>query len=249
MQAALQHIARKLITRPSVRGIKASTQVAPTWAFESAPLESLRVPVITLTGEAAGEVELHPEIFGAPVRKDVVHEVVVWQRACRRRGLASSKNRGEVRGTTKKAFPQKGGGRARRGDMRSPVLRGGGVAHGPKPRDFSYTLPKKVRRMGLRCVLSAKLLEGRLTVIEDLNVEVPKTKLLAEQLDALGLHNAIFVDGEEQHEAESFLQASKNIHSIELFSGLHANCYDILRRENLVLTKRAVDHLEHRLMP
>ena len=178
---------------------------------------------------------------------DVIHQVAVWHAANRRKGNSSSKTRGEVRGSTRKLFKQKGTGRARQGDVKSPVRRGGGKAHGPKPRDWSYSMPKKVRRLAMKCVLSGKLLEGSLTIVDNLALSDPKTKVLYARLEELGLLNALFVDGEEFHEAPEFLMASKNIPWVQLVSGLRANTLDILRRENLVLTKRAVAHLEDRL--
>ena len=179
----------------------------------------------------------------------MIHQVAVWHAANRRKGTASSKTRGQVQGSTRKIMQQKGSGRARRGDIKSPVLVGGGQAHGPKPKDWSYSMPKKVRRMAMRSLLSGKLLEGRLTIVDNLNLTEPKTKLLHARLEELGLLNALFVDGEEFHEAPEFLQACKNIPWVQLASGLRANTLDILRRENLVLTRRAVEHLEGRLDP
>jgi len=233
-----------------VRTIKASTKQAPAFVFESCPPENLKVPLLSLKGSTAETetIDLNPEVFGVPVRRDVIHQVAVWHLANRRKGTANSKTRGDVRGTTKKAFRQKGTGKARRGDMRSPMLIGGGVAHGPKPRDWSYSMNKKVRRLAMRSVLSGKLLEGRLWIFEDFELEHAKTQLLFQRLEELGIRNALFVDGEEFHDSPEFFQASKNIPWMQLVSGLRANVVEILRRENVVLSRRALQHLEKRLL-
>ena len=159
------------------------------------------VPVYRLTGAKTGEtVTLPGRIFDVPLRVDIAHRVVVWQRNKRRRGLHKTKTRAEVRGTTKKARPQKGGGRARVGDLRAPQMRGGGVAHGPVVRSHETGLQRKVRRLGLKIALSAKLAEGRVVVLDNAHEDVleAKTKWLDQALDAL-LGAGALAAGDRQH--------------------------------------------------
>ena len=159
------------------------------------------VPVYRLTGVKTGEtVTLPGHIFDVPLRVDVAHRVVLWQRNKRRRGLHATKTRAQVKGTTKKARPQKGGGRARVGDLRAPQMRGGGVAHGPVVRSHETGLQRKVRRLGLKVALSAKLAEGRVVVLDNAHEDVAeaKTKWLDGALDAL-LGAGALAAGERQH--------------------------------------------------
>ena len=149
---------------------------------------AIRTNVLSLkTGEVVEEIELDKYVFGAPIRPDVLHSVVVWQLAARRQGTHSAKTRGEVKGTTRKPWPQKGGGRARAGDLKAPHMRGGGVAFAPKPRNYYYALPQKIRRLGLRVALSAKYAEGRLVIVDDDDLESHKTKEFAKLLQEKGL--------------------------------------------------------------
>eukprot|EP00656_Telonema_subtile_P003446 TRINITY_DN11577_c0_g1_i5.p1 TRINITY_DN11577_c0_g1~~TRINITY_DN11577_c0_g1_i5.p1 ORF type:complete len:249 (+),score=44.52 TRINITY_DN11577_c0_g1_i5:207-953(+) len=227
-----------------IRTVK--TVPAPAAAFQ--PFGgSLDVPVKNLQGEQVDTISLHPDVFGLPMRRDIVHRVVVWQRACRRQGSASSKSRGQVRGSTKKLYRQKGTGNARVGSARAPHRVGGGVAHGPKPRDFSYTLPKKVRKLGLCTTLSAKLSEGRLSVVEDLEIGSHKTKSLNTILEGNELTNALFVDGDLDEANSNFSVACKNVPNVQLLPSDMANVYAMLKRKDLVLTRSAVEQLQERL--
>jgi len=205
----------------------------------------MKVKVTTLDNEGAGEIELAAEVFGVEVRRDVLARVVNWQLAKRRAGTHKSKSRGEVSGTTKKAFRQKGTGRARRGNLKTNLLRGGGTAHGPLPRDHSHALPKRYRQLGLKTALSAKAAEGKLIVLEAARVDSHKTRELARRFDALGWENALIIDGPEVDEL--FLRAARNLPRIDVLPHQGANVYDILRRDQLVLTRDAVEALEARL--
>lgn len=205
----------------------------------------MKCPVTTLDNKKAGEVELKDEIFALPIRKDILARVVKWQLAKRRAGTASTKSRGEVRGSTRKIYRQKGTGRARHGSGRANIFRGGGIAHGPKPRDHGFDLPKKVRRLGLKTALSAKAAEGKLIVIDAAKAESPKTKELRQRLEALGLGSALIVGGEQLD--ENFSLAARNIAGIDVLPQIGANVHDILRHEHLVLTKDALEALEARL--
>lgn len=205
----------------------------------------MKCPVTTLDNQTAGEVELKDEIFALPVRGDILSRVVQWQLAGRRAGTASTKSRGEVKGSNKKLYRQKGTGRARHGSGRANIFRGGGLAHGPRPRDHGFQLPKKVRRLGLKTALSAKAAEGKLIVLEAATADSAKTKELRQRLEGLGLGSALIVGGDQLD--ANFSLAARNIAGIDVLPQIGANVHDILRHDHLVLTKEAVEALEARL--
>lgn len=205
----------------------------------------MKCPVTTLDNKTSGEIELSDAVFGLPVREDILARVVNWQLAKRRRGTASTKTRGEVQGSTRKIYRQKGTGRARHGSIRANIFRGGGVAHGPRPRSHAFDLPKKVRRLGLKTALSAKAAEGKLIVLEEAKAESPRTKELKKRLDELGLSSALIVGGESLD--DNFSLAARNLVGIDVLPQIGANVHDILRHDHLVLTKDAVQALEARL--
>ena len=205
----------------------------------------MKSKVITLENKAAGEIELAEEVFGAPMRKDILARMVNYQLAKRRAGAANSKERSDVRGTTAKPFRQKGTGRARQGSRKAPQLRGGGVVFGPHPRDFGHKLTKKVRRLAMRTALSAKQADGKLVILKDDEMKSPKTKELTDILSNLGWDNVLIVAGAEVN--ENFARAAANIPQIDVLPTQGANVYDILRRDHLVLTTDAVAALEARL--
>jgi large subunit ribosomal protein L4 len=205
----------------------------------------MKVDVTTLGAETAGQIDLDEAVFGVEVRRDILHRVVTWQLAKRRAGTHKAKTRSEVAGTTKKAYRQKGTGRARRGNMKTNIMRGGGVVHGPLPRSHATDLPKKVRALGLKCALSAKAKDGKLTVLDAAKTETHKTKALAEQFGKLGWGDVLIVDGPEID--TQFERAARNIQGVDVLPQQGANVYDILRRDRLVLTRAAVEALEARL--
>jgi large subunit ribosomal protein L4 len=205
----------------------------------------MKSKVITLDNKAAGEIELADEVFAAPVRRDILARMVNYQLAKRRAGTASTKARADIRGTTAKPFRQKGTGRARQGSKKAPNLRGGGVAFGPHPRNFAHKLTKKVRRMAMCCALSAKQAEGKLVIIKDAAFKDAKTKALVGKLAKLGWGNALIVAGPQVD--DSFARAASNIPNLDVLPCQGANVYDILRRDQLVLTTDAVAALEARL--
>ncbi|RMF12676.1 MAG: 50S ribosomal protein L4 [Alphaproteobacteria bacterium] len=205
----------------------------------------MKTDVLTLDAKKAGSIELDEGIFGLPERADILQRVVVWQLAKRRAGTQKVKGRSEVSGTTKKWGRQKGGGTARHGNRKANIFRGGGKAHGPRPRSYEQGLPKKVRRLGLKTALSAKQADGNLIVVDDLAIKEPKTKVLSEKLAKLGLTSALFVDGAAVN--ENFKRAVVNLPNLDVLPVQGANVYDILRREKLVLTKAAVESLVERL--
>jgi large subunit ribosomal protein L4 len=162
---------------------------------------TFNVKVLSLSDPTStgGELKLDQSIFGLEPRRDILQRVVRWQLAKRRSGNHKAKTRSEVSGTTKKPFRQKGNGTARQGTLRGPHQRGGGVAFGPVVRSHEHKLPRKVRKMGLKCALSAKLMEGKLVIIDGCDLDSPKTKDLAAVLEEHGLESALFIDGEEKN--------------------------------------------------
>ena len=205
----------------------------------------MQADVKTLDNEPAGQIELADAIFGLEPRADILHRVVTWQLAKRRAGTHKTKQRAEVNGSTKKIWRQKGTGRARHGSKKAPQFRGGGVTFGPQPRDHGFSLPKKVRKLGLANALSAKRAAGELIVIDTAALPEAKTRELLARLDKLGLDNALVIDGMAVD--ENFARAARNLPRIDVLPSQGANVYDILRRKQLVLTKAAVAALEARL--
>ncbi len=203
----------------------------------------MKVDVKTLDNGSAGVAELPDAIFSAEPRLDIMARVVDWQLAKRRSGNHKSKGMGEVSGTTRKPYKQKGTGNARQGSLRSPQFRTGGVVHGPVVREHGYSLPKKVRRLGLISAFSQKHAEGKLVVI-DAAMAPSKTKDLAEKLKTLGWSSVLFIDRVVE---PSFGRASANIHRVDVLPVVGANVYDILRHDVLVLTQSALDGLRERL--
>ena len=194
--------------------------------------------------ETSGSTELPDEIFGIAPRADIVARVIHWQLAKRRGGNHKTKGMGEVSGTTRKPYKQKGTGNARHGSARVAQFRGGGRAFGPLPRSHEHGLPKKVRVLALKHALSAKAKDDGIIIIEALNVKDAKTKALRSQFEKLGLSNALLIDGAEL--AADVRTAARNIPNIDVLPVAGINVYDIMRRHKLVLTKAAVDALEAR---
>ena len=205
----------------------------------------MKVPVTSLDNKKSGEIELNDSIFGLTPRGDLLHRMVNWQLAKRRGGAHKTKGVCEIRGTTKKPFKQKGTGRARSGSLRSPQNRGGAVIFGPVVRDHGFDLPKKVRKLALKHALSAKAADGKLIVLDKVEAKAPKTKDLAGKLSALGISSAVIVGGAEVD--VSFDLAARNLPKIDVLPQQGINVYDILRRDTLVLSRDAVEHLEARL--
>jgi large subunit ribosomal protein L4 len=205
----------------------------------------MKLTVQTLDNEQVGDIELADEVFGLPVRRDILARVVNWQLAKRRAGTHKTKGISEIQGTTRKPYKQKGTGRARQGSLRSPQFRGGARIFGPVVRSHAFDLQKKVRRLGLKTALSAKQSEGKLSVIEAARIAEHKTKALRTRLAALGWDSVLIIDGPTVDEA--LARAARNLPRVDLLPQQGANVYDILRRDRLVLTREAVRHLEARL--
>ncbi|GBQ88603.1 50S ribosomal protein L4 [Gluconacetobacter johannae DSM 13595] len=197
----------------------------------------------TLDNGSAGTAVLPDEIFGATPRADIMARVVHWQLAKRRAGTHKVKGMGEVSGTTKKPYRQKGTGSARQGSLRAPQYRTGGAVHGPVVRDHGYDLPKKVRRLGLISALSQKAAEGKLVVLEAATVS-GKTSELAAKVKALGWKSALIVDATVE---ENFGRAARNLPKIDALPTIGANVYDILNHDVLAITRAGVEGLKERL--
>ena len=206
----------------------------------------MKLDIINLDKKSVGSVDVSDAIFGVEVRGDIMHRVVRWQLAKRQAGTHKTKVVSEVSGTTKKPYKQKGTGSARQGSLRSAQMRGGGIIFGPVVRSHAFSLPKKIRMLGLRSALSAKAKDGKLVVIENADGgKEAKTKTLVAQLKKLGWKSALIVDGAQVD--EGFARAARNIPGIDVLPTQGANVYDILRRDTLVLTKAALEKLEERL--
>jgi large subunit ribosomal protein L4 len=205
----------------------------------------MKVKVQTLDAKAGGDIELKDDIFGVEPRADILHRVVTWQLEKRRGTARAARERSDVARTGKKYGRQKGGGTARHGDRRAPIFVGGGKAHGPRVRDFDPSLNKKVRALGLKMALSSKARDGRLVVVENLDIGEAKTKALKERLAGFDFgRSALVIDGDAL--SVGFAQASSNLREIDLLPAVGANVYDILNHDTLVLTRAAVEKLEAR---
>ena len=204
----------------------------------------MEIKITTLEGKAAGSADLPDAIFGLEPRSDILQRCVNWQLAKRQRGTHKTKGRSEINRTGKKMYRQKGSGGARHGPASVVQFRGGGRVFGPVVRSHAIDLPKKVRALALRHALSAKAKDGGIVLIDKASVKDAKTKVLAQQLDKLGLANALIIDGSEVE--ANFRSAARNIPNIDVLPVQGINVYDILRRKTLVLTKAALDALEAR---
>ncbi|HEX9461239.1 MAG TPA: 50S ribosomal protein L4 [Alphaproteobacteria bacterium] len=205
----------------------------------------MKLSVKTLDNKDAGSIEVSDTVFGLPSRPDILARMVRWQLAKRRAGTHDTKEIGEISGGGKKPRPQKGSGRSRQGSIRSPQWRGGAVIFGPTPRSHAFDLPKKVRKLALRTALSSKQAEGKLIVIDAVTLAKPKTGELAKQFAKLGFVSALVIDGPAVD--QNFARAARNLPGVDVLPQQGANVYDILRRDVLVLTRDAVQHLEARL--
>ena len=206
----------------------------------------MKIDIKTLDGADAGSAELPEALFAATPRPDIIARVIQWQLAKRRAGTHRTKGMGEVSGTTKKPYKQKGTGNARQGSLRAPQFRTGGRVHGPVVRDHGFDLPKKVRRLGLISALSMKQAEGKLVVLDGVSGVSGKTKEFAAKIKALGWKSALVVDHTVD---EAFLRASRNVIGMDVLPTVGANVYDIVRHDLLVVTSAGLEGLKQRLAP
>ncbi|WMM25570.1 50S ribosomal protein L4 [Tissierella sp. MB52-C2] len=201
-----------------------------------------KVKVYNMLGEQVEEIELNENIFGIEVNQHVVYEVVKNQLANKRQGTQSTKTRAEVRGGGRKPWRQKGTGRARQGSIRAPHFSGGGVTFAPKPRDYSYKVPKKVRRLAMKSALSSKVLNNEIIVIDDIKFDSPKTKDMTNFLTKINADKkALIVMGEKN---ENIIKSANNIPNVQTALVNTLNVYDILKYNSFIITKDAVRKVE-----
>ena len=196
--------------------------------------------VIDQKGKDAGEVTLNDDVFGIKPNESVVFDAIIRQRAGRRQGTSKVKNRSAVRGGGKKPWKQKGTGRARQGSIRSPQWRGGGVVFGPTPRSYAYSMPRKQRRLAIKSVLSQKLIDGDLVVLDQLTMSAPKTKEFKSILDGLKVEGKVLVVSDDQN-----VQCSaRNLPNVKVITANGLNVEDVVNYDKLVLTKEAIEKIE-----
>ena len=198
----------------------------------------MQVPVHNTSGEIIEQIEINDAVFGVPFNVNVVHQALVRQLANARVGTANTKTRGEVDGSTRKLFRQKGTGHARQGSIRAPHRRGGGIVFGPKPRSFHQDMPKKMRRLALRCVLSSKAAEGDLRIVDKLDLDKPSTKEMARILNNLKVDSTALVVMEEPKDMVSL--SARNLPEIKTVTAPVLNVADLLSYQVLVITVSAV---------
>ena len=203
------------------------------------------VDVQNINGEKVSQMDLADSIFNVPLKGSVLHEVVTMQLARRRSGSASVKHRSDVKGSGRKLFRQKGTGRARRGNIKSPLLRGGGVAFGPDPKSYSYNVPKKVRKQALKMALTSKFQENAIVVLDRFELEKIKTRKFVEVLNSLNVKNALIVTDKKNENLEL---SSRNVPGVKVLRTEGLNVYDILKYKNLILAESSIKVIEGRLL-
>jgi len=201
--------------------------------------------ILNIRAEKVGEIDLNDLLFNVEINTGILHEVVCMQRANRRSGNACTKTRGEVSGGGAKPWRQKGTGRARAGSRTSPVWRGGGTVFGPKPRDYSYTMPKKVKRLALKMAMSARKLEGNLVVVDKLELPEAKTKEFVNVMNNFQFENCLIVTGELD---DKINLSSRNAVAYKVLPVAGLNVYDILKYSKLMLLQSSLPLIEERLM-
>jgi large subunit ribosomal protein L4 len=202
------------------------------------------VDVQNINGEKVSQIDLVDSIFNVPLKGSVLHEVVTMQLARRRSGLASVKHRSDIKGSGRKLFRQKGTGRARRGNIKSPLLRGGGVVFGPEPRSYSYNVPKKVRKLALKMALTSKFQGNAIVVLDRFELEKIKTRKFVEVLNSLNVKNALIITDKKNENLEL---SSRNVPGVKVLRTEGLNVYDILKYKNLILAESSIKVIEGRL--
>jgi large subunit ribosomal protein L4 len=198
----------------------------------------VKVPVFDITGGEVRQIEISDSVFGVPFNEAAVHQVMVGMQANLRQGTADSKSRGEIVGSTKKLYKQKGTGYARAGSKKSPTRRGGGSAFGPKPRDYRQEIPKKLRRLAIRCILSSKAGDGDLKILDSFNFEEPKTSKMVEVLDALKIDSSAVIITEKAE--TNVIKSARNIPQVITTPAGVINILDIISHKTLLMTEGAV---------
>lgn len=201
--------------------------------------------VFDIEKKKVAEVELNDAVFGAEVNEATIHSVVKMQLASRRSGTSSTKGRSDVRGGGKKPWRQKGTGRARAGTSRSPIWRGGGIVFGPQPRDYSYSVPKKVRKNALISVLSMKVKEEKMMVLRNFPMEKISTKVFKKVVDLFGLKKTLFIIDQDD---ALLTKSSRNLKNVKMIRSEGLNVYDVLKYEHLVLLEPSIKKIEGALL-
>lgn len=201
-----------------------------------------KVAVYTVAGQQIGDIELNESVFGVEVNEGLVHQAVVMQLAAQRLGTHATKTRGLVRGGGRKPWKQKGTGRARSGSTRSPIWVGGGVVFGPSPRSYAFRMPRKQRRLALKCALSDKVQNGDFVVLENLEFDAAKTKNVVKMLSDFGFDKkTLLITADENENVE---KSSRNIPGVKAISSCGLNVYDVLNHNKLFITKDAITRIE-----
>jgi large subunit ribosomal protein L4 len=203
------------------------------------------LPVYDIEKNKVSDIELNDAIFGVEVNESVIYEVVRMQMASKRRGTAATKERGQIRGGGKKPWRQKGTGRARAGTTRSPLWRGGGTVFGPRPRDYSYSVPKKVRKAALISALSMKYREEKMLILKDFPMDEIKTKQFKMVVDRFGLTKALFVIPVSTPVLE---KSSRNLPDVKMIRSEGINVYDLLKYDHVVLLEPSIKKIEGALL-
>jgi large subunit ribosomal protein L4 len=198
----------------------------------------VQLPVHSLTGEVADHIEVSDYVFDVPFNNAVVHQAMVSQQANARQGTADTKTRGQVAGSTKKLFAQKSTGNARAGSMKSPLRRGGGIVWGPHPRDYRQALPKKMRRLAIRCLLSAKVRDGELIAVQELDLAGAKTKDMSRILAALGVDSKVLVVTPQS--IENVVKSARNIPGVNVMPAALLNVVALLNHKKVIITVEAL---------
>ena len=204
--------------------------------------------IINIDLKKVGTVELNKDIFSLPIRKDILKDVVNWQLANRRQGTNKVKQRSEITGTSAKAFKQKGTGRARRGNLKTNILRGGGVTHGPVIREYKKKLPKKIRKLGLKTALSVKHKEQKIIIIDKLSITKVSAKEISKKLIKLNIKSALIIDSDANKSEKFFKKSILNIINVNFMPVMGMNVYDILKFNNLIISKDALAEVEKKLI-
>ncbi len=201
--------------------------------------------VYNINKEKVGDVELNDALFGVEVNAHLLHDIVQMQRANRRSGNACTKTRSDVSGSGKKPWKQKGTGRARSGNRRSPLWRGGGTVFGPTPRSYGYKMPRKVRQLGLRMALSSRLSDNLMLVLDNFTMDEIKTKKFLSVMDAFAIDNALIVTPER---IDALERSSRNVPGFKVLPAAGLNVYDILLHKHIILLQPSIGQLEARLL-
>jgi len=202
----------------------------------------MQIPVYNLAGEIADHVDIRDDVFALPLNEALVHQAMVRQLANKRQGTASTKVRGEIAGSTGKLYRQKGTGRARRGNRKSPLLRGGGVVFGPRPRSYRQSMPKKMRRLALKCLLSSKVREENMKAVEQLDFEKPSVKDLIDILSALGVDsNAVILTAQSM---PTLVKSAHNLANVKVLPSALINVLDLLSYKTVIVTVSALHNME-----